>query len=100
MMDLWDLVGSLSREQRRVWFADGLLPNGETTDSSKEPAPNPNASPSQPPTVSQVSNKSTTSTREVGEASLGVRLDHHAVVLLVVIESGSFFFFFVPFLTP
>ncbi|KAM9439266.1 zinc finger FYVE domain-containing protein 9 isoform 2-T2 [Clarias gariepinus] len=60
--------GSLSREQRRVWFADGLLPNGETTDSSKEPAPNPNASPSQPPTVSQVSNKSTTSTREAARA--------------------------------
>uniref|UniRef100_A0A673MDR2 Zinc finger FYVE domain-containing protein 9-like n=1 Tax=Sinocyclocheilus rhinocerous TaxID=307959 RepID=A0A673MDR2_9TELE len=38
--------GSLPREQRRVWFADGILPNGETTDSSKGPAGNPN--PTQP----------------------------------------------------
>ncbi|XP_066548547.1 zinc finger FYVE domain-containing protein 9 isoform X1 [Amia ocellicauda] len=27
--------GSLPREQRRVWFADGILPNGEAADSSK-----------------------------------------------------------------
>ncbi|XP_017350657.1 zinc finger FYVE domain-containing protein 9 isoform X1 [Ictalurus punctatus] len=60
--------GSLSREQRRVWFADGILPNGETTDSSKGPAPNPNASPAPPPAVSQTSHKSTTSTREVARA--------------------------------
>ncbi|KAF5895233.1 zinc finger FYVE domain-containing protein 9-like isoform X1, partial [Clarias magur] len=60
--------GSLSREQRRVWFADGVLPNGETTDSSKAPAPNPDASPSQPTAVSQGSNKSATSTREVARA--------------------------------
>uniref|UniRef100_A0A671LR08 Zinc finger FYVE domain-containing protein 9-like n=1 Tax=Sinocyclocheilus anshuiensis TaxID=1608454 RepID=A0A671LR08_9TELE len=38
--------GSLPREQRRVWFADGILPNGEATDSSKGPAANPN--PTQP----------------------------------------------------
>uniref|UniRef100_A0AAR2JVP3 FYVE-type domain-containing protein n=1 Tax=Pygocentrus nattereri TaxID=42514 RepID=A0AAR2JVP3_PYGNA len=43
--------GSLPREQRRVWFADGILPNGETADSTKAPAPNP--SQSQPLTVSQ-----------------------------------------------
>ncbi|XP_036412057.1 zinc finger FYVE domain-containing protein 9 isoform X1 [Colossoma macropomum] len=49
--------GSLPREQRRVWFADGILPNGETADSTKAPAPNP--SQSQPLTVSQYSNKST-----------------------------------------
>ncbi|MBN3313229.1 ZFYV9 protein, partial [Atractosteus spatula] len=28
-------IGSLPREQRRVWFADGILPNGEVADSSK-----------------------------------------------------------------
>ncbi|OCT82744.1 zinc finger FYVE domain-containing protein 9 [Xenopus laevis] len=27
--------GSQSKEQRRVWFADGILPNGETADSEK-----------------------------------------------------------------
>lgn len=48
--------GSLPREQRRVWFADGILPNGEATDSSKAPAANPN--PSQPVATSQNSNKS------------------------------------------
>ncbi|TRY53650.1 hypothetical protein DNTS_008651 [Danionella cerebrum] len=47
--------GSLSREQRRVWFADGVLPNGEATDSSKEPAANSNTS--QPAVASQYSNK-------------------------------------------
>uniref|UniRef100_A0AAR2LN95 FYVE zinc finger domain-containing protein n=1 Tax=Pygocentrus nattereri TaxID=42514 RepID=A0AAR2LN95_PYGNA len=55
---LCPLLGSLPREQRRVWFADGILPNGETADSTKAPAPNP--SQSQPLTVSQYSNKSTT----------------------------------------
>ncbi|XP_026886369.2 zinc finger FYVE domain-containing protein 9 isoform X2 [Electrophorus electricus] len=48
--------GSLPREQRRVWFADGILPNGETADSTKEPSPDPN--PSQPLNVSQFSSKS------------------------------------------
>ncbi|XP_076837820.1 zinc finger FYVE domain-containing protein 9 isoform X2 [Brachyhypopomus gauderio] len=48
--------GTLSREQRRVWFADGILPNGETADSPKGPAPDP--SPSQPLAVSQYSGKS------------------------------------------
>ncbi|KAF7692292.1 hypothetical protein HF521_009902 [Silurus meridionalis] len=56
--------GALSREQRRVWFADGILPNGETTDSSKGPAPDLNPNPTQPPAVSQVSNKSTTRAHE------------------------------------
>ncbi|XP_018407959.1 PREDICTED: zinc finger FYVE domain-containing protein 9 [Nanorana parkeri] len=35
--------GSQSREQRRVWFADGILPNGEAADGGKasaEPAGN------------------------------------------------------------
>ncbi|XP_077078046.1 zinc finger FYVE domain-containing protein 9 isoform X1 [Siphateles boraxobius] len=48
--------GSLPREQRRVWFADGILPNGEATDSSKGPPANPN--PSQPVAAPQYSNKS------------------------------------------
>ncbi|XP_041659650.1 zinc finger FYVE domain-containing protein 9 isoform X2 [Cheilinus undulatus] len=56
--------GSLSREQRRVWFADGLLPNGDTTESPKPPASNP--APSQ--SLSTFSNKSSTS--ESSEASL------------------------------
>uniref|UniRef100_A0A8C1I645 Zinc finger, FYVE domain containing 9a n=1 Tax=Cyprinus carpio TaxID=7962 RepID=A0A8C1I645_CYPCA len=43
--------GSVPREQRRVWFADGILPNGEATDSSKGPAANPN--PTQPVAASQ-----------------------------------------------
>lgn len=48
--------GSVPREQRRVWFADGILPNGEATDSSNEPAPNPK--PSQPAAVPQCSSSS------------------------------------------
>ncbi|KAG9278858.1 zinc finger FYVE domain-containing protein 9-like isoform X2 [Astyanax mexicanus] len=45
------------REQRRVWFADGILPNGETAESSKAPASSP--SQSQPPAAPQYPNKST-----------------------------------------
>ncbi|XP_027016336.2 zinc finger FYVE domain-containing protein 9 isoform X1 [Tachysurus fulvidraco] len=60
--------GPLSREQRRVWFSDGILPNGETTDSSKGTAPNQNSNPVQPPAVSQISNKSNTSTHEAARA--------------------------------
>uniref|UniRef100_A0A3B5MN82 Uncharacterized protein n=1 Tax=Xiphophorus couchianus TaxID=32473 RepID=A0A3B5MN82_9TELE len=30
--------GSLSRDQRRVWFADGVLPNGDAAESSKPPS--------------------------------------------------------------
>uniref|UniRef100_A0A3P8X160 Zinc finger FYVE-type containing 9 n=1 Tax=Cynoglossus semilaevis TaxID=244447 RepID=A0A3P8X160_CYNSE len=47
---------SLTREQRRVWFADGVLPNGDGSDvSPKPPAPGPASSHtavvlSQPPT--------------------------------------------------
>ncbi|XP_051984390.1 zinc finger FYVE domain-containing protein 9 isoform X2 [Xyrauchen texanus] len=48
--------GSLTREQRRVWFADGILPNGEATDSAKGPAANSN--PPQPVAASQYSSKS------------------------------------------
>ncbi|KAJ8406383.1 hypothetical protein AAFF_G00306140 [Aldrovandia affinis] len=33
--------GSLPREQRRVWFADGILPNGEAADSSGVPTSSP-----------------------------------------------------------
>uniref|UniRef100_A0A671VF06 Zinc finger FYVE-type containing 9 n=1 Tax=Sparus aurata TaxID=8175 RepID=A0A671VF06_SPAAU len=37
-------TGSLSREQRRVWFADGVLPNGDTAESPKPPTSSPNLS--------------------------------------------------------
>uniref|UniRef100_A0A672HMH9 Zinc finger, FYVE domain containing 9a n=1 Tax=Salarias fasciatus TaxID=181472 RepID=A0A672HMH9_SALFA len=36
--------GSLTREQRRVWFADGVLPNGDATDSPKPPGSSPASS--------------------------------------------------------
>ncbi|KAJ8418604.1 hypothetical protein AAFF_G00001030 [Aldrovandia affinis] len=49
--------GTLSREQRRVWFADGILPNGEVADSSKMPASSP--APSGPLTVSHDCGKPT-----------------------------------------
>uniref|UniRef100_A0AAZ3QRJ8 FYVE-type domain-containing protein n=1 Tax=Oncorhynchus tshawytscha TaxID=74940 RepID=A0AAZ3QRJ8_ONCTS len=35
--------GSLAREQRRVCFADGILPNGEAVESPKPPATSPTA---------------------------------------------------------
>uniref|UniRef100_A0AAZ3P8Z6 FYVE-type domain-containing protein n=1 Tax=Oncorhynchus tshawytscha TaxID=74940 RepID=A0AAZ3P8Z6_ONCTS len=50
--------GSLAREQRRVCFADGILPNGEAVESPKPPATSP--APSRPLAVSQSSNKSST----------------------------------------
>ncbi|XP_061099424.1 zinc finger FYVE domain-containing protein 9-like isoform X2 [Conger conger] len=42
--------GSLPREQRRVWFADGILPNGEVADSSDLPdiGPDPLGDPAAP----------------------------------------------------
>ncbi|XP_034558163.1 zinc finger FYVE domain-containing protein 9 isoform X1 [Notolabrus celidotus] len=51
--------GSLTREQRRVWFADGLLPNGDMSESPRPPASNP--APSQSLAISTFSNKSSTS---------------------------------------
>ncbi|XP_067331713.1 zinc finger FYVE domain-containing protein 9 isoform X2 [Channa argus] len=51
--------GSLSREQRRVWFADGVLPNGDTTESPKPPTSSP--APSQSLAISTYTNKSSTS---------------------------------------
>ncbi|KAM9719453.1 zinc finger FYVE domain-containing protein 9 isoform 1-T1 [Menidia menidia] len=57
--------GSLSREQRRVWFADGVLPNGDTAESSKPPAASP--APSQSQRVSANSNK--TAASESSEAA-------------------------------
>ncbi|KAG8014306.1 Zinc finger FYVE domain-containing protein 9 [Nibea albiflora] len=52
--------GSLTREQRRVWFADGVLPNGDTAaESPKPPASSP--APSQSLAISTYSNKSSTS---------------------------------------
>ncbi|XP_064785106.1 zinc finger FYVE domain-containing protein 9-like isoform X2 [Oncorhynchus masou masou] len=53
-----DSEGSLAREQRRVCFADGILPNGEAAESPKPPATSP--APSRPLAVSQCSNKSST----------------------------------------
>ncbi|XP_038575122.1 zinc finger FYVE domain-containing protein 9 isoform X1 [Micropterus salmoides] len=50
---------SLSREQRRVWFADGVLPNGDAAESPKPPTSSP--VPSQSLAVSSYSNKSSTS---------------------------------------
>uniref|UniRef100_A0A8C7I6M7 FYVE-type domain-containing protein n=1 Tax=Oncorhynchus kisutch TaxID=8019 RepID=A0A8C7I6M7_ONCKI len=52
------LSGSLTREQRRVCFADGILPNGEAAESPKPPATSP--APSRPLAISQCSNKSST----------------------------------------
>ncbi|KAM4605493.1 zinc finger FYVE domain-containing protein 9 isoform 1-T2 [Polymixia lowei] len=57
--------GSLSREQRRVWFADGILPNGETAESPKPPTTSP--APSRSLAVSPYSNKSSGS--EASEAA-------------------------------
>ncbi|XP_026230979.1 zinc finger FYVE domain-containing protein 9 isoform X2 [Anabas testudineus] len=51
--------GSLSREQRRVWFADGVVPNGDTAESPKPPTSSP--APSQSLAISTYSNKSSTS---------------------------------------
>uniref|UniRef100_A0A668SQ53 Zinc finger, FYVE domain containing 9a n=1 Tax=Oreochromis aureus TaxID=47969 RepID=A0A668SQ53_OREAU len=43
--------GSVSREQRRVWFADGVLPNGDAAESPKPPTSSsaPSTSNSTPP---------------------------------------------------
>lgn len=49
---------TLTREQRRVWFAEGVLPNGDTSESPKPPAAN--LAPSQSPGSTR-SNKSSTS---------------------------------------
>ncbi|XP_077370477.1 zinc finger FYVE domain-containing protein 9 isoform X2 [Festucalex cinctus] len=53
--------GSVTREQRRVWFADGVLPNGDETESPKAPVP------SQRNSVS--TNASKTSGSDAGEAA-------------------------------
>ncbi|MEQ2283136.1 Zinc finger FYVE domain-containing protein 9 [Ameca splendens] len=50
---------SLTRDQRRVWFADGVLPNGDIAESSK-PSSSGSVS-SQSRAVSTCSNKSSTS---------------------------------------
>lgn len=49
----------LTREQRRVWFADGVLPNGDTGDTPKPPTAS--STPSQALAISTYSNKSSTS---------------------------------------
>ncbi|KAM3603759.1 uncharacterized protein V6R79_001650 [Siganus canaliculatus] len=50
--------GSLSREQRRVWFADGVLPNGDAAESPKPPSSS--SAPSQSVAISAFSHKSST----------------------------------------
>lgn len=57
--------GSLTREQRRVWFADGVLPNGDSAESPKPPTSS--QAPSQSLAISSYSNKSSTS--ETSEAA-------------------------------
>uniref|UniRef100_A0A3P9K984 Zinc finger, FYVE domain containing 9a n=1 Tax=Oryzias latipes TaxID=8090 RepID=A0A3P9K984_ORYLA len=57
---------SVSRDQRRVWFADGVLPNGDATDSYKPSSSS--SAPSQPRTSSAFSNKSSTSETPVAPA--------------------------------
>uniref|UniRef100_A0A8D3D184 Zinc finger FYVE-type containing 9 n=1 Tax=Scophthalmus maximus TaxID=52904 RepID=A0A8D3D184_SCOMX len=49
--------GSLTREQRRVWFADGVLPNGDAAESPK-PTTSSSPAPSQSLAISTGSNKS------------------------------------------
>uniref|UniRef100_A0A674CNK0 Zinc finger, FYVE domain containing 9a n=1 Tax=Salmo trutta TaxID=8032 RepID=A0A674CNK0_SALTR len=61
--------GSLAREQRRVCFADGILPNGEAAESPKPPATSP--APSRPLAVSQCSNKSSTALSSAPAAPVG-----------------------------
>uniref|UniRef100_A0AAZ3QSC1 FYVE-type domain-containing protein n=1 Tax=Oncorhynchus tshawytscha TaxID=74940 RepID=A0AAZ3QSC1_ONCTS len=63
------LSGSLAREQRRVCFADGILPNGEAVESPKPPATSP--APSRPLAVSQSSNKSSTALSPAPAAPVG-----------------------------
>ncbi|XP_072276855.1 zinc finger FYVE domain-containing protein 9 [Pyxicephalus adspersus] len=55
--------GSQSREQRRVWFADGILPNGEAADGGKA-----NAEPAGNLTIASDPNKSTPSNSPSSEA--------------------------------
>lgn len=65
-------VGSLSRDQRRVWFADGVLPNGDTAESPKSSSP----APSQSLGISTFSNKSSTS--ESSEVRLAWKIFDHS----------------------
>ncbi|KAM8851270.1 zinc finger FYVE domain-containing protein 9 isoform 2-T2 [Spinachia spinachia] len=50
---------TLTREQRRVWFADGVLPNGDTAESPNPPTSS--STPSLSLAISTYSNKSSTS---------------------------------------
>ncbi|XP_060940176.1 zinc finger FYVE domain-containing protein 9 isoform X2 [Limanda limanda] len=51
--------GTLTREQRRVWFADGLLPNGDAAETPKPPTSSP--APSHSLAISSGSSKSSAS---------------------------------------
>ncbi|XP_014876252.1 zinc finger FYVE domain-containing protein 9 [Poecilia latipinna] len=59
--------GSLSRDQRRVWFADGVLPNGDTAESSKPPSSG--SASSQSRVASTCSNKSATAEAPVASSA-------------------------------
>ncbi|MBN3293607.1 ZFYV9 protein, partial [Polypterus senegalus] len=64
--EVWYCVlGSVPREQRRVWFADGILPNGEVADSAKVTGGGP--APPGPLTVSHDSSKSLTCNHNASE---------------------------------
>ncbi|XP_060940177.1 zinc finger FYVE domain-containing protein 9 isoform X3 [Limanda limanda] len=52
-------TGTLTREQRRVWFADGLLPNGDAAETPKPPTSSP--APSHSLAISSGSSKSSAS---------------------------------------
>uniref|UniRef100_A0A8C4IVA2 Zinc finger FYVE-type containing 9 n=1 Tax=Dicentrarchus labrax TaxID=13489 RepID=A0A8C4IVA2_DICLA len=77
--------GSLSREQRRVWFADGVLPNGDTAESPKPPSSSP--APSHSLAISTYSNKSSTS--ESSEVDYAVEERPSEIVLMQQLEEGG-----------
>ncbi|XP_068605397.1 zinc finger FYVE domain-containing protein 9 [Brachionichthys hirsutus] len=62
--------GSLTREQRRVWFADGVLPNG---DAAETPQPPPaGAAPTRPPASTDFSKPSEAAPPAVVGSSLSL----------------------------
>ncbi|CAL8279085.1 unnamed protein product [Lota lota] len=62
--------GLLTREQRRVWFADGLLPNGDAAESAKPPNAGPDPA-SRPMADSPFSTKSPPSEASRGPGTGG-----------------------------
>uniref|UniRef100_G3PWB9 Zinc finger FYVE-type containing 9 n=1 Tax=Gasterosteus aculeatus aculeatus TaxID=481459 RepID=G3PWB9_GASAC len=76
---------TLTREQRRVWFADGLLPNGDTAESPKPPASS--STPSQSLAISMYSHKSSTS--ESSEVDYAVEEKPSEIVLMQQLEEEN-----------